>query len=59
MENKAMILGTNEEGYKEAGKFMMKFFYFCLITSISIVIGNIWGFILFIIGIIPLMWRKK
>jgi hypothetical protein len=39
MKKEAMILGTNDEGFKESGKVLGKFLLFCLIASICLTIG--------------------
>jgi hypothetical protein len=39
MKKEAMILGTNELGFKETGRILGKFLIFCFIASICITIG--------------------
>ncbi|MCX6746873.1 MAG: hypothetical protein NTU63_01930 [Candidatus Pacearchaeota archaeon] len=39
MKKEAIILGSNNEGFKESGRILGKFLIFCLIASICITIG--------------------
>lgn len=60
----ATILGTNESGFREAGKILGKFLIFCLIASICITIGYytsyFLGFVIFcLIYGIGFIVRKK